>query len=885
MRRKAVTVVTCLFSLFFLAFVYKLADDISGIQSLILRSPNVIDVTDALETKVLVTGTELPSAGDWVGKDFDDSSWVSLKLPKYLTGEKDFVPGNFVYYRILVPGSELQKLSHLRDELALGLQQVGFSRVEFTLNGKLWRANTPASSQESLIIIPVGNSGDQLVAIKGWLKEGNMGIVHRSRIMLGKGAELNELYGVSYKLQTVFPLIFILSKGSILFLFTMIFLVISVSPFFDKFLIFGLCVVAEDFLVGSFLQKVLTLNQLTYLFTLVNIGAVIFLFLFSTDAAGKRIARGKIIAGSVILTVIGSLIAVDVLHRNFLFGFNGLLKFWNISLMIVLLSMIPSFFKRNKVLAAGLVVALALNMWSTFFSANVGINYKAFGNLILFLTVAYETFLLLRKEQDLLRVQEKQLLEQEKDVAIGKTASLLAHDVRRPLEQMRMVLDRLSSGQATNEFIEIAKRDVDFSLTSVNNQVNDIMNFTRQRNVELTPVSFYRLLSSSLKQVLTINQNVDVKLHYDFQAPVKVMADESRLAGVLTNILSNAIEAIRDIGKRNSGTISCSTKLDGNNFIIFLTNDGPHIPETFLGEIFRPLFTHGKEKGTGLGLASVSRAIQDHKGTIKVSNVTGGVSFTISLTASSEIDAPVMNEFRNDSGSYAYRKLPRAEVSGDALRILVLDDDTQVAGYFRFLSGTAPFQLELTFASSFQEAEKEIATRRFDLYILDYDLGGGKTGADFYQQYLPFLKEEVVIHSNRESALFNGISCQHRQKPMPAEDFHELLSSVNTQRKRVLLVDDSELVREAWTLFHGGHNLRTAVHPEEALMSLETHPLPGFCVLDYYFDNSDLTGLDLAARISERYPEMTILISSNAAVPDSKYRVISKTDFEIRKIV
>ena len=112
--------------------------------------------------------------------------------------------------------------------------------------------------------------------------------------------------------------------------------------------------------------------------------------------------------------------AIDLLHTNYIFEITHLLKAWNIALLLVLAYFVPKVFKIDKVLFSIIAISFGLIMWSTFFSTNVGLNLKAMANLLLFFMVAYQTFVLFRREQNLLQVKQKELLEQEKDVAIGK---------------------------------------------------------------------------------------------------------------------------------------------------------------------------------------------------------------------------------------------------------------------------------------------------------------------------------------------------------------------------------------------------------------------------------------------------------------------------------
>ncbi len=63
---------------------------------------------------------------------------------------------------------------------------------------------------------------------------------------------------------------------------------------------------------------------------------------------------------------------------------------------------------------------------------------------------------------------------------------------------------------------------------------------------------------------------------------------------------------------------------------IEIIDDGPGLPEDIRGDIFDP-FVSGKENGTGLGLALVSKIISDHDGWISAESVPGRTVFKLSL--------------------------------------------------------------------------------------------------------------------------------------------------------------------------------------------------------------------------------------------------------------
>ena len=63
---------------------------------------------------------------------------------------------------------------------------------------------------------------------------------------------------------------------------------------------------------------------------------------------------------------------------------------------------------------------------------------------------------------------------------------------------------------------------------------------------------------------------------------------------------------------------------------IEVIDDGPGLPPAIAADIFEP-FVSGRENGTGLGLALVSKIITDHDGWIAVDSVPGRTVFRVSL--------------------------------------------------------------------------------------------------------------------------------------------------------------------------------------------------------------------------------------------------------------
>lgn len=855
----------------------------SNSKKLIENSVNVSDVTNLISTYLLVTEANMPNDGEWTKSNFNDQDWSKIQIPSYqIVQDKKFKEGNYAYYRIKLPKIAFEKLSSLQNESSLALSVIFFNRLDIVLNGSLFKTNKPSNSAEANVIVPIKEGQDNIICLKAHIVTGDTGIDHRDKILLGKSAELNALYGADYKTQTAFQLVFILCKGSILFIFALIFLLLKVETSFEKFFIFGLCALVEELIAGEYLYGPLNFNQMVYLYNFVNVGATTAVFLFFAELLKNTYSKKIIRILFAVLLIVSTLLAMDALYLNFAVDLTTFMKSWNLMTVSILIYYLPKVIKFDRILFVGLLTSVVLYFWGTLPTNNIGLNYKAYGNLLLFIMVAYQTFSLFRREQIQLHQNERKLLEQEKDVAIGRTANLLAHDVRKPLEQMKLVIDRMMNGQADNDFLEIARIDLDFSLNSVNQQVSDIVNYGKNSNVSLQEISFYKLLSHSIKQIMSIHQEMDLEIEYDFKARMCILGDSSRLTGALVNLISNAVEAIRDIGNRYQGKIIFSTTQLENEFVFHVFNNGPEIPTHLLKDIFKPFFTNGKTNGTGLGLSSVLKAVNEHEGRLEVKNIPGeGVKFSLRLKVGQLIDDPSPYKFLNSSKLYSYTQLRYSPVNEKpSMRFFLFQNNLEIINYFETLATSLPFKPIFTIAKDFDSASDMVRKSRFDIYFLSIDLGG----IDLYKQELNFLTHEVLLCANPTEEKPLNLSCDYITNNLKPELFKAKSIKVFNERIKILFVDDTKLFRIAWQMFHGDSCIQCLASPEEALeFAADSLKKIDVFVLDYYYSNSSLNGEELAKRIQLLRPLARVLISSSSLSESSIHTYISKSDFEVRR--
>jgi signal transduction histidine kinase len=135
------------------------------------------------------------------------------------------------------------------------------------------------------------------------------------------------------------------------------------------------------------------------------------------------------------------------------------------------------------------------------------------------------------------------------------------------------------------------------------------------------------MMDHKLKQT-----QIEVMRDYDRELP-SLTVYGSELNQVWTNLIDNAIGALGD-----TGTITLTTRRDGDCAVVSVTDDGPGIEPQLRDRVFEPFFTtKGVGEGTGLGLDTARRIITDrHTGSLSFESQPGRTTFTVRLPLTQE---------------------------------------------------------------------------------------------------------------------------------------------------------------------------------------------------------------------------------------------------------
>lgn len=217
----------------------------------------------------------------------------------------------------------------------------------------------------------------------------------------------------------------------------------------------------------------------------------------------------------------------------------------------------------------------------------------------------------------------ERLIRSERLSAIGELSARISHDIRNPLSIIKTEIDLLKH---TNVIEENSFNRINVSIDRITHQLNDVLEYLRNSPIDKSRFN----LSDTLTEVignLKVPSNIKINISGD---EIFMIGDKNKFNVVLTNMIFNSIQALEDSG----GTIEITLTKTDADIVIQIQDSGAGIDIKPLEAIFEPLTT-SKQKGTGLGLASVKNIVEQHDGTISVkSNPT---TFTIKIPQNEDV--------------------------------------------------------------------------------------------------------------------------------------------------------------------------------------------------------------------------------------------------------
>ena len=219
-----------------------------------------------------------------------------------------------------------------------------------------------------------------------------------------------------------------------------------------------------------------------------------------------------------------------------------------------------------------------------------------------------------KKAYDELKETREKLFRFEKLATLGKLAGIVSHELRNPLGAirnsvyfLRLKLDPSLQDEKIKRHLEI----MDQEISNSDRIINDVLFFSRVKQLIITQNNLNEILKAALKKVIT---SPNIKVDTDLAELPLIPSDEGQLVQVFINIILNAVESMPKGGKL---AISSSVKQDRDFINVSIKDTGEGISKENLLKLFEPLFST-KINGTGLGMVVCKGIIENHKGYIKV---------------------------------------------------------------------------------------------------------------------------------------------------------------------------------------------------------------------------------------------------------------------------
>lgn len=237
--------------------------------------------------------------------------------------------------------------------------------------------------------------------------------------------------------------------------------------------------------------------------------------------------------------------------------------------------------------------------------------------------------------------QKKQLLQQEKTVALGNMMDAIAHQWKQPLSIISMEITNIClkyelGEEITKDEYFALKKEVTSQIDHLVHTIDEFRAFFRP-NKKVIPMKIKDLINDTLVLMKNsiIKYNIDIKIEGDKTIEIECIPTEFK--HVFINLINNSKDAFNENNIKNRSIIFNVEKIK-DNVILKICDNAGGIPKDIIENIFDSNFTTKEEgKGTGIGLYLVKQIIEKLDGTIKAENSDDGACFIIDLKSKEKL--------------------------------------------------------------------------------------------------------------------------------------------------------------------------------------------------------------------------------------------------------
>jgi two-component system sensor histidine kinase PilS (NtrC family) len=246
---------------------------------------------------------------------------------------------------------------------------------------------------------------------------------------------------------------------------------------------------------------------------------------------------------------------------------------------------------------------------------------------------------------------EEELRRSERLAAAGELSASIAHEIRNPLAAISGSIQLLQRGEGGVEEPEASRRLMNIVVREtdrLNALITDFLEYARPGPLKLESVE----LAAVVEEMLEVFQAAlpeGVTVAVDIPSGLRVRGDSGQLRQILWNLALNGVQAMPDggvlrVSASEAGSLVSQEPGDGDRnegdedgwVEVMVQDEGMGIPQGRMDQVFDPFFTT-KPEGTGLGLPTVHRSVEEHGGSLRLESIEGsGTTVRVRLPGSGE---------------------------------------------------------------------------------------------------------------------------------------------------------------------------------------------------------------------------------------------------------
>ncbi len=332
-------------------------------------------------------------------------------------------------------------------------------------------------------------------------------------------------------------------------------------------------------------------------------------------------------------------------------------------------------------------------------------------------------------------------------------AKQVAHDIRSPLAALELVMEDIR---------HLPEDSRELTLHAIN-RIKDIANNLSKDSTQTKQDGPTSCLPSITVANVVNEKNIEyqningIEISFEDQTSKRnfVQFKESELARIVSNLINNAVESLKQQGR-----IDVTLSETENSLQLIVQDNGAGFPTEILEAPISRGNTIGKDNGQGLGLAHAKEIVETFGGTLSIANKSDGASGAIIEISIPRAAAPAW--FKDEINL------------SDKSRTVIIDDDQSIHGLWKKLIKQKHAHMpikDLYTTAEIKSALKDV--KNDELVLIDYDLRQDKNGLDYIREFN--LQNVALVTSNYDTEEVVNYCSEHGIQLIPKQ----IVSAIN----------------------------------------------------------------------------------------------------------